>query len=71
MTLRRPDQVVEVFAPTAAPHLARIADEIAARVLKEIEALPTDTLRRLLRAGAEIAEPREEFDQFLRRVGVK
>jgi hypothetical protein len=71
MTVSRPDQVVEVFAPTGAPHLARIADDIQTQLRKQIEALPTDALRRLLRAGAEIEQRREEFERFRRRIGIK
>jgi hypothetical protein len=59
----RPDKAVKVFAPTGAPHLARIADEISA--------LPTGALLRLLHAGAEIEQRREEFEGFLLRIGVK
>ena len=63
--------VVEVFAPSGAPHLARIADEIAGQVRQEIEALPPDELRRLLLAGAEIEQDRQAVERFRRRLGIK
>lgn len=71
-TSRDPDRVVEVIAPSNAPHLARIADELAVQVLKQIDALPTEALSRLLREGEAIAQGREEFERFravLRRTG--
>jgi hypothetical protein len=71
MTPPRPDQVVTVIAPSNAPHLGRIADETAARLLKQISALPTDTLIRLLREGEATAREREEFARFLARAPVK
>jgi hypothetical protein len=63
------DKVVEVITPTGAPHLARVADEIEAQLLKQIDALPTDALIRLLREGDAIAQAREEYDRFWRRIG--
>jgi hypothetical protein len=70
-TTPRPDQIVTVIAPSRAPHLAQIADEITARLLKQISELQTGALFRLLRAGAEIEQRREEFEGFLLRIGVK
>jgi hypothetical protein len=59
-----------VIAPSAAPHLARIADEITDRLLKQISALPTEALLRLLREGDAIAREREQFERFRRRIGL-
>jgi hypothetical protein len=64
------DRVVEVFTPSQAPHLARIATEVETQLLRHIETLPTDGLSRLLREGYEIEHTREEFERFLRRAGV-
>ena len=60
-----------MIAPTGAPHLARIAAEIQTQLLSQIDTLPTDALRRLLREGDAIAQAREEFERFRRRIGVK
>jgi hypothetical protein len=68
MTPRRSDQVVTVIAPSNAPHLGAIAAEIETQLLKQIETLPTDALRHLLRVGAEIARARAEYDRFRRRI---
>jgi hypothetical protein len=71
MTTPRPDQVVTVIAPSNAPHLARIAADIERQLLKQISALPTGALLRLLREGEAIAQACEEFERFRRRIGVK
>jgi hypothetical protein len=62
---------VEVIAPAGAPHLRQIADELAGRVLRQIETLPPEGLHYLLRVGAEIARARDEYERFRRRLGVK
>jgi hypothetical protein len=54
-----------------APHLARIAVDIETQLLKQISALSTATLIRLLQEGEAIARGREEFTRFLKRAGVK
>jgi hypothetical protein len=59
---------VELFHPSQAPHLAAFTAELASRLLRQLEALPTDALQRLLRTGAEIAQRREEFERFRRRL---
>jgi hypothetical protein len=61
---------VEVFTPSNAPHLARIAGDIETQLLKQIETLPTETLIRLLQSGDAIAQAREEFKRFRRRIGI-
>jgi hypothetical protein len=61
--------VAEVFTPSNAPHLRRIATDIETQ-LARIETLPTDVLRRLLRVGTEIARARDEYERFRRRLGV-
>jgi hypothetical protein len=71
MTRHAPDQTVEVFFPSNAPHLARIATEIETQLLRQIEALPIDALCRLLREGDAIARAREEYDRFRRRIGLR
>jgi hypothetical protein len=59
-----------VFAPSNAPLLARIADEITARLLKHISALPSYALLRVLQEGEAIARERAEFARFVTRAGV-
>jgi hypothetical protein len=65
------DPVVEVFAPSQAPHLSRNAADIETQLLKQIETMPTEALRHLLRVGADVARARNEYERFRRRLGVK
>jgi hypothetical protein len=68
VTARRP--VVEVIAPSSAPHLQAIAAEIRAEIAKRFEALPAEALQRLHREGARILEEREAFDRLMREVAL-
>jgi hypothetical protein len=71
MTMLRPNQVVTVIVPASAPHLARIATDIETRLRRQIETLPTDAMRHLLRVGGEIARARGEYERFRRQLGVQ
>ena len=48
-----------------------MAAEVETQLLRQIEALPIDALRHLLREGDAIAQAREELARFRQRIGFK